>query len=202
MGSEGRAQLYHAHLTGEPGVEILIYRQIRAAVPAGADTGGRPDPAVSLAIERLSQKVVREAHRMKGLVRFSKMENGLYMALVNPRYDVLPLIRRHFEQRYADQRWVIFDTVRNYGWFFDTEKTSEVRTDSGMLLSASGPAGTSDEACRQLWKTYFTAVNITERINPKLHLRHLPRRYWQYLPEKNQENANSHLADRFSGTAA
>ena len=185
LGSDGRAQLYQAYLAGESGVEILIYRHIRAAVPAGADTGGRQDPAVRIAIDRLSQKVIREAHRMKGLVRFSKMENDLYMALVNPRYDVLPLIRRHFEQRYADQRWIIFDTVRNYGLFFDTAKTREVRADSGMLPSEPGPAGTSDEACRQLWKTYFTAVDIIERHNPKLHLRHLPRRYWQYLPEKN-----------------
>jgi probable DNA metabolism protein len=42
-----------------------------------------------------------------------------------------------------------------------------------------------EETCRRLWKTYFIAVNITERTNPRLHLRQLPRRYWQYLPEKN-----------------
>ncbi len=109
LGSDSRSQLYQAYRTGEPEVEILIYRSIRTAVPAGADGGGGHDPAIRLAIERLSQKVLREAHRKKGLVRFSRMENDLYLALVNPRYDILPLIRRHFEQRYADQRWVIFD---------------------------------------------------------------------------------------------
>jgi probable DNA metabolism protein len=51
-----------------------------------------------------------------------------------------------------------------------------------MDLEASSA---NEETCRQLWKTYFKAVNIAERNNPRLHLRQLPRRYWQYLPEKN-----------------
>jgi probable DNA metabolism protein len=185
LGSDGRARLYLAYLTGEPGVETLIYRHIRAAIPAGADTSVRQDPAVRLAIERLSLKVRREAHRMKGLVRFSRMENDLYVALVNPRYDILPLVRRHFEKRYADQRWVIFDAARNYGLFFDTQKTSEVRTDSGLIPPEACRPGQIDDACRRLWRTYFSAADIAERRNPKLHLRHLPRRYWPYLPEKN-----------------
>jgi hypothetical protein len=45
---------------------------------------------------------------------------------------------------------------------------------------------TADEACRRLWKTKFAAVNIAEHRNPKLHLRLLPRRYWQYLAEKSE----------------
>ena len=54
-------------------VETLIYRQIRQVVPGPhAKESGTRDPAGHLAIERLSQKVRREAHRMKGLVRFTK----------------------------------------------------------------------------------------------------------------------------------
>lgn len=122
---------------------------------------------------------------MKGLVRFAKVEDDLYLALINPRFDVLPLIRRHFEKRYADQRWIIFDAVRGYGLFFDMQETREVRPCFGSLPSWTGAGQIMDDASRQLWKTYFTAANIAERQNPKLHLRYLPRRYWRYLPEKN-----------------
>jgi len=185
LGPEVMAQIHQAYLTGEPDVETLIYRYIRMALPHAGKIAETEAPAIHLAIERLSQKVRREAHRMKGLVRFAKMENDLFLAVINPRYDVLPLVRRHFEKRYADQIWVIFDAVRKYGLFFDTQATLEVRPDSGVLSLETRVADADDEACRQLWKTYFTAVNITERNNPKLHLRQLPRRYWQYLPEKN-----------------
>jgi len=142
-------------------------------------------PAIHLAIERLSQKVRREAYRMNGLVRFAKMENDLFLAVINPRFDVLPLVRRHFEKRHADQRWVIFDSVRSYGLYFDMQETLEVRPDSGLLSLGADVCNAHDEACRRLWKTNFNAANISERRNPKLHLRQQPRRYWQYLPEKN-----------------
>ena len=35
-----------------------------------------------------------------------------------------------------------------------------------------------------LWQAYFDHVNIPERKNLKLHRRHMPLRYWQYLSEK------------------
>jgi probable DNA metabolism protein len=185
LGSDARLQVFQAYLSGAPEVETLIYRHIRMVLPHTDKNADSEAPAIHLAIERLSQKVRREAHRMKGLVRFAKMENDLFLAVINPRYDVLPLVRRHFEKRYADQSWVIFDAGRNYGLFFDMQATLEVRPDSGALSIEKRVADADDEACRELWKTYFTAVNITERGNPRLHLRQLPRRYWPYLPEKN-----------------
>ena len=43
----------------------------------------------------------------------------------------------------------------------------------------------SDEAIYQvLWKDYFKSVNIAARKNNKLHLRHVPKRYWKNLTEK------------------
>jgi probable DNA metabolism protein len=106
------------------------------------------------------------------------MENDLFLAVINPRFDVLPLVRRHFEKRQADQRWGIFDSVRNYGLYFDMQETLEVRPGSGLLALRADVCNAHDEACRRLWKTYFNAANISERRNPKLHLRQLPRRYW------------------------
>jgi len=42
-----------------------------------------------------------------------------------------------------------------------------------------------DEAAYQtMWRAYFQAVTIPERRNLKLHLRHVPKRYWPYLTEK------------------
>ena len=185
LGSEVRSQIHQAYLTGEPDVETLIYRRIRLALPLREKSADVEATAICLAIERLSQKVRREAHRMKGLVRFTRTEPDLFWAMINPRCDILPLVRRHFEKRYADQSWVIFDTVRNYGLYFDKQTTREMRSYSGPFPKDFEASNADEETCRRLWKTYFIAVNVTERNNPRLHLRQLPRRYWQYLPEKN-----------------
>ena len=39
-------------------------------------------------------------------------------------------------------------------------------------------------AYQKLWKDYFDSVNIAARKNKKVHVQHVPRRYWRYLIEK------------------
>ncbi|MDR2407664.1 MAG: DUF4130 domain-containing protein, partial [Bacteroidales bacterium] len=38
---------------------------------------------------------------------------------------------------------------------------------------------------QELWKTFWRAVAIQERKNPKLQRQFMPKRYWKYLIEKN-----------------
>lgn len=37
---------------------------------------------------------------------------------------------------------------------------------------------------QKLWQDYFKSTNIESRKNMKLHTRHIPKRYWKYLSEK------------------
>ena len=39
---------------------------------------------------------------------------------------------------------------------------------------------------QQLWKTYFKAICIKERMNPRKHRQDMPVRYWKYLTEKQK----------------
>ncbi|MGY0039832.1 DUF4130 domain-containing protein [Pedobacter sp. NJ-S-72] len=38
-----------------------------------------------------------------------------------------------------------------------------------------------------LWKDYFKSTNIAARKNTKLHIQHVPKRYWKYLTEKQPD---------------
>lgn len=42
----------------------------------------------------------------------------------------------------------------------------------------------SEETYRRLWKHFYSNVSIRERVNPSLHKRLLPARYWRHLTEK------------------
>jgi probable DNA metabolism protein len=184
LGHRRRQQIFHAYLSGVAGIETLIYRHVRQSMPRSRAAETHRDPGLEIEIENLGRKVQREAHRMKGFVRFEKINADVFLALISPRYDVLPLIREHFQKRYADQNWIIYDTERQYGIFSDSCRAAVDRTgNAGPPLPAKTPAA-GDWRCRLLWKRYFESVNIAERSNPKLHLRQLPRRYWKYLPEK------------------
>ena len=142
-----------------------------------------------LAVTQYAQQVHREKHRMEAFIRFRKSNDGLYFAIVTPDFNVLPLIAKHFRDRYADQCWLIYDQQRKYGIHFDLQQVSEVLLDTACTtLPAAGNTTIEidgqEELYTLLWQDYFKSANIKERKNLKLHLRHVPRRYWRYLTEK------------------
>jgi probable DNA metabolism protein len=153
-------------------------------MPGTANHSSKANLTAQIEIERLSRKVRREAHRLKGFIRFQRTEADHYLALIAPRYDVLPLVRPHFEARYVDQRWIIYDTRRDYGLSFDGRQTRRLRLKSADIKKCLNDTPSEEKQCQVLWQRYFAAVNIPQRNNPKLHLSQLPRRFWRYLPEK------------------
>lgn len=140
-----------------------------------------------LAISQMARKVDREQHRMKAFVRFRLSAEGLYMARIKPDFNVLPLIVDHFRKRFADQPWWIFDEGRGYGAYFDLERVTALEAsdlaDEGRALDPGLWDG-HEAHFAQLWNDYFHSTCINERKNPRLHLKHVPLRYWGYLTEK------------------
>ena len=184
LGARQRQRLFQAHLSGNSNVETLILQHIVAAIPGRRGLSPAVDLSVGIRIDQLSQKVRREAHRMKGFIRFQQTSDGSYLALIAPNYDVLPLIRRHFEIRYADQDWMIYDTVRKYGLGYNRKATREIRLESKVITAFEHEVDEQENLCQVLWQRYYEAVNIRSRDNPALHRRQLPPRYWRYLTEK------------------
>lgn len=135
------------------------------------------------------KKVSRERHRMKAFVRFQKSSDGMYFALIEPDFNVLPLVADFFRKRYADQLWLIYDVKRKYGLLYDKVAVSEVALSPEQKQSLTAPViaislDEQDEKFQNLWQQYFKSTNIEARKNLKLHLQHVPKRYWKYLVEK------------------
>src|SRR5690606_32219565 len=125
-------------------------------------------------------------------VRFSKDRNNLYLAQIEPDYNVLPLVSEFFRKRFADQAWLIFDVKRSYGIHYDLRTVQEVALDLAEVGDLETDAlnlalDEGDANYQALWKRYFQSTTIPARKNIKLHLRHVPKRYWKYLPEKQSE---------------
>jgi probable DNA metabolism protein len=124
---------------------------------------------------------------MEAFVRFQKLKDDTFYAAVEPDFNVLPLLIRHFKSRYADQKWIIYDLKRKYGLYYDLHNVQYISLDFANIGKAGDviAAFTEDEGIYQhLWKNYFTSVNIPSRKNTKLHVRHIPKRYWKHLTEK------------------
>lgn len=188
LSSDAVKQMQQCFLSELPGMENVLLQYIRYVFssPVCMETDFS-HPAV-ITVTQTARKVWREQHRMEAFVRFQKGSDDLYFSLIEPQYNVLPLIARHFGQRYADQRWLIYDGLRKYGLYYNLHQIEEVQiafADGIKNSSGNVESFSSDEPIyQQLWQQYFTSVNIPARKNTRLHLQHMPRRYWKYLTEK------------------
>ena len=150
------------------------------------------DPDV-LAVTNIARKVLHEQLRMKQFIRFQKAKDGTYLAVVSPDHNVLPLIIDHFQDRFNCQQWLIYDAKRHYGYHYDGNKVIRITFENEAALPFNLQNGKLDESVlssddqllQDLWRTYFKAICIRERLNPRKQLNDMPRRYWKYMTEKN-----------------
>ena len=131
-------------------------------------------------IMELSRKVDNESHLFCGFVRFHDLGKFLYSE-VDPKCNVLPQVMDHFEDRFPNEHYVIYDSRRQmalvhpafgksffvYGneWNIDVELTK--RQDQFEVL----------------WTQYFEHIAIKERKNPRCQNNLLPKWYRKNMVE-------------------
>lgn len=150
------------------------------------------DPDV-LAVTNIARRVLHEQLRMKQFIRFQKAKDGTYLGVVSPDHNVLPLIIDHFQDRFNDQPWLIYDAKRHYGFNYDGKTVIRITFEDEAAVPFNLANGKLDESVlssddqllQDLWRTYFKAICIRERMNPRKQLNDMPRRYWKYMSEKN-----------------
>ncbi len=182
--------IYFAYLSETKDIEILLYRYIRKLFANQGSIHSDYSDGLVLKISQLAKSVGREKHRMEAFVRFQLTQDDIYFANIEPDFNVLPLISKHFRSRYADQQWLIYDVKRQYGIFYDLNKVEIVSLDLDEIYANSIHKSNrfvhEEYSYQDLWNNYFRSTNIKSRINKKLHIQHMPKRYWKYLSEKKE----------------
>lgn len=186
LSAMGLQRLYAAHLAGIDGEDNMILGYIRYVFDAGQNIEEDYGNKYVMRVSEIVRMVRRERHRMEAFIRFQKLKDETFYAAIEPDFNVLPLLIKHFKNRYADQKWIIYDIKRKYGVYYDLHDTQYITLDfSDVKPTNVVSAYTEDEDLYQsLWKNYFKSVNIPARKNTKLHLMHVPKRYWKHLTEK------------------
>lgn len=180
--------LYQAFLSEEKGIENVLLRYVQHVFGSKQSIERDYSNAAVLTVVQTAKKVYREKHRMEAFVRFQLTADNLYYAICQPDFNVLPLIQKHFKDRYADQRWLIYDSSRKYGIYYNLSVVENVivsfneQTSKGKNIEVI--TDEKEELYQRLWQQYFSSVNIAARRNTKLHIQHMPKRYWKFLPEK------------------
>jgi len=187
LSANGLQRVYVAHLAGIKGEENNIIGFIRYAFDEKQNIEENYGNRYVQRISEVVKMMRREKHRMEAFIRFQKLQDDTYYAVIEPDFNVLPLLIKHFRNRYADQKWMIYDIKRKYGLYYDLHDVEFISIEFSEITSPANVAKSFNEdevVYQHLWKNYFKSVNIASRKNTKLHVRHIPKRYWKHLTEK------------------
>lgn len=199
-------QLVNVWLSELPDSDLVIFRYVCKVFKSAYSIETDFADADVIAVREIARKVSKEREYLMQFVRFNVIENSIthngedgkekiYFAVIAPIYNALPLTLDFFEDRYADQKWAIYDYKRQYGYFYDLEKIEQISlSDQDNLIiddQINQQYLSKDEILFQtMWRRYCKALTIKERINLKLQRQQMPKRFWQHLPEM-QDNCQS-----------
>ena len=158
----------------------LLFNYIKKTIDSGHKISTKFTDVDVFNVDRLVSKVLLEAHRFKGFIRFSKTESGIYYAKYFPDNDINSLILPHFISRYKNMPFIIHDLNHDVVSAHFNGKTK-------IVQKKINPLNIKDEF-QTLFKTYYDTVFIKERKNERLMRNFMPKRYHAYLPEKDELN--------------
>lgn len=138
------------------------------------------DPAVNL-VSSLQTKVWHEIHRFYGFLRFREIGGGILLAKINPRNDVLEFLGPHFQNRFPNENWMIYDEERRK--ILVHKKGEECTVYREMVLKdRAGRVSEADEY-GQLWNVFCRYISIPERKNPGLQRQFVPLKFRSNMTE-------------------
>ena len=188
MGRKALEFIRHAFLTCHPKKELLILQFMRLGYIYGHAVMDRlADESVHELFAAVNH-LTHEAHLYQGFVRFSEAQ-GVLTAQIEPKNTVLPLIARHFSQRYPGERFLIYDKTHHMVLLH------EGRTIQICGVDAYEPPipGEEELKFRELWRLFYDTIEIKERHNPRCRMSHMPKRFWGCMTEFARDSQTTSL---------
>ena len=184
LGTDGLRLIRIAFLYGNGGKELAIFRFCRFALKVGRDAVkmlGKEPVAVLYDMEKA---VLNEAHLLKGFVRFSDY-HGILATVIEPKHYALPLLKKHFTQRYPEEHFLIFDRTHKMALIYRPHEAQIIPLEEFEPPNASLP----ERQFRRLWQEYYDAIEIKPRHNPRCRMTHMPKRFWGCMTEFQHKEA-------------
>ncbi len=172
--------IYFAFLSEQQGIEPLLYSYIRKLMNCNENSTAGFSSDYILRINQLAHKVGREKRHMETKLDFQRTRDAVYFVQIAPDFDVLPLLSKHFRSRYTDKPWIIYDTKRNYGLYYNLSGVELIGldlTDSIIDQMISNVTISNVE----MGNSCFEHLDIKSHISLKLHHSYTPKRNSNYI---------------------
>lgn len=179
---EAYNMIYSAALSCEEDKIDCIYHFLKLGFRYGASVVQMHGEDIVCRLFELRRNVSNEAHMFREILRFHDSEEGILIAKLHPKNQVLSLIAEHFSDRFPEEHFVILDEVHEMGLFHERGKQWYLSPLEQEILEKIWHHRGSTEYER-LWKTFFKTIAIEERRNYKCQRNMCALRYRDYMVE-------------------
>ena len=166
---------YFSHMENR---ELTILRFLRMGYKIGPRVTNMLADDTVRTITKIAQNVGGEAHFYKEFLRFSEY-NGALVAIIEPKNFVLPMTSPHFCDRFPGEQFLIYDKTHKCAFVYQGGERNLIQLDHLELPEAD----VVEKQYRALWKRFYHTIAVEGRINPKLRMGNMPKRYWAQLTE-------------------
>lgn len=175
------SNVYHLYLSEYEDAETLILHYLRLCYTHTDQINLAKNNDIIRKVDLYVKRVHHEVHRFTGFVRFQEIGPLTFYAQIEPDHFILPLLMKHFVNRFSDQYFIIHDLKRHVALVYNKhEAFLQNLSDEEHLKLIKAP---NTDPFINLFKTYYKATTIEERINIKRRNAFIPRRYFKHLGE-------------------
>ncbi|MHC6178864.1 TIGR03915 family putative DNA repair protein [Clostridium sp. JNZ X4-2] len=168
----------YAFLTCMPQKEMYIFLFLRKGYYYGSPVMEMLADDIVSRLFKAVKYLKRESHLIKGFLRFSVFKESL-VAQIQPKNYVLPLIMKHFCERYPGEYFFIYDKTHYMALVYNTHKPAIIPVDDLQMPQPDE----KEKYYRKLWTLFYNTVEIKQRRNLKCRMSNMPKRYWKYMTE-------------------
>lgn len=170
--------IWYSFLSEKDNIEIKIYEFIKYYFKYGDSVIYYKNIDVINEVINTCNYVKHEAHKLKGFLRFKKMDK-FYYAEFEPTNNVISILSYHFKKRLSNEYWVINDKKRGIYAIYDMNDVKYIKENDIIKLDLNKKSDNYED----LWKTFFNTISIKERENLKVQMNFMPKKYWSDMLE-------------------
>lgn len=193
LGEEVRTAIYEAAVCdGRPlnrrcqmDKADAIYRSIvlGLSLPDGSrllDYLGEPYVQQVFTLARSSEN---EVHHLLGFLRFQELKNGVLLARIHPKNDILLLLAEHFSDRLPQENFIIYDGTHQKAALHKRGSTYLLADASDINPSFLEDYSAMELEYQRLWKGFFESIGIEARKNQNLQNQNILKRFQKDVVE-------------------
>jgi probable DNA metabolism protein len=180
-GHKAGLQVYKTFLSEVGDKEMLIYEYLKYLFNSTHNSSSAKHRETVWRIQQLEYTVGREQKRALNNIEFNSTVGNIDFAIVDPDFDILPLVANDVMNTKTIGQWIIYDSSRNYGMHYDGVELKAVE-----VMHDGYHVGGKD-----LWKLEWGLKRIRNEYlslidnNLRIHVNNVTNKIWQYTPERS-----------------